>query len=158
MGSSMSDLISLTPENVDKELSDLPRLVRLAFGLTGDRWLAEDLAQTALVILGRKQRQCAPFRRERDERAANGGHIAQLVQRHVAAIRHLANHANCIPTAERDPYQHAGKRRGRQVVSIVEKRRQRMVQRDPDKDAQLTHPPQAALAQSFHLNIGLCGA
>ena len=28
----MSDLISLTPENVDKELSDLPRLVRLAFG------------------------------------------------------------------------------------------------------------------------------
>src|SRR6201991_1283799 len=32
MGSSMSDLIALTPENVDKELSDLPRLVRLAFG------------------------------------------------------------------------------------------------------------------------------
>jgi cyclopropane-fatty-acyl-phospholipid synthase len=28
----MFDLISLTPENVDKELSDLPRLVRLAFG------------------------------------------------------------------------------------------------------------------------------
>jgi cyclopropane-fatty-acyl-phospholipid synthase len=28
----MSDLISLTPENVDKALSDLPRLVRLAFG------------------------------------------------------------------------------------------------------------------------------
>jgi cyclopropane-fatty-acyl-phospholipid synthase len=32
MGSAMSDLIALTPENVDKELSDLPRLVRLAFG------------------------------------------------------------------------------------------------------------------------------
>src|SRR5882762_11267249 len=32
MGSSMPDLICLTPENVDKELSDLPRLVRLAFG------------------------------------------------------------------------------------------------------------------------------
>jgi len=28
----MPDLISLTPENVDKELSDLPRMVRLAFG------------------------------------------------------------------------------------------------------------------------------
>ncbi|HXO67624.1 MAG TPA: class I SAM-dependent methyltransferase, partial [Bradyrhizobium sp.] len=28
----MSDLIAITPENVDKELSDLPRLVRLAFG------------------------------------------------------------------------------------------------------------------------------
>jgi cyclopropane-fatty-acyl-phospholipid synthase len=28
----MSDLICLTPENVDQELSDLPRLVRLAFG------------------------------------------------------------------------------------------------------------------------------
>jgi cyclopropane-fatty-acyl-phospholipid synthase len=32
MGASMSDLITLTPENVDKELADLPRLVRLAFG------------------------------------------------------------------------------------------------------------------------------
>jgi cyclopropane-fatty-acyl-phospholipid synthase len=32
MGSSMSDVIALTPENVDKELSDLPRMVRLAFG------------------------------------------------------------------------------------------------------------------------------
>jgi cyclopropane-fatty-acyl-phospholipid synthase len=30
MGSSMSDLISLTPENVDKALSGLPRPVRLA--------------------------------------------------------------------------------------------------------------------------------
>src|ERR1700712_5009822 len=28
----MSDLIALTPENVDRELSDLPRMVRLAFG------------------------------------------------------------------------------------------------------------------------------
>jgi cyclopropane-fatty-acyl-phospholipid synthase len=28
----MADLISLTPENVDRELSDLPRMVRLAFG------------------------------------------------------------------------------------------------------------------------------
>jgi len=26
-----------------------PRLVRLAFGLTGDRWMAEDIAQTALA-------------------------------------------------------------------------------------------------------------
>src|SRR3954447_6711248 len=32
MGSSMADLIALAPENVDKELSDLPRLVRMAFG------------------------------------------------------------------------------------------------------------------------------
>src|SRR3954462_13707479 len=28
----MSDLITLTPENVDRELADLPRLVRLALG------------------------------------------------------------------------------------------------------------------------------
>jgi cyclopropane-fatty-acyl-phospholipid synthase len=28
----MPELISLTPENVDAALSDLPRLVRLAFG------------------------------------------------------------------------------------------------------------------------------
>src|SRR3978361_2540728 len=28
----MADLISLTPENVDRELADLPRMVRLAFG------------------------------------------------------------------------------------------------------------------------------
>ena len=47
---------------------------------------------------------------------------------------------------------------GGQIVSIVEKRRQRMVQRDPDEDAQLTHPPQATLAQPFHLSMGLCGA
>src|SRR3982074_690335 len=32
MGSSMSDLIALTPENVDKELSALPRRARRAFG------------------------------------------------------------------------------------------------------------------------------
>jgi len=28
----MSELISLTPENVDSQLADLPRIVRLAFG------------------------------------------------------------------------------------------------------------------------------
>src|SRR3954453_2359106 len=31
-GSAMTDLISLTPDNVDAALSDLPRLVRMAIG------------------------------------------------------------------------------------------------------------------------------
>jgi DNA-directed RNA polymerase specialized sigma24 family protein len=38
-------------------------LVRLAFGLTGDRWLAEDLAQTALASAARPHARwpsCAP--------------------------------------------------------------------------------------------------